>query len=105
VLKEVQIGSSRSDALRALAERTDVEDLRIFIGSMIQAEKLGMPIADVLRVQAGEMRIKRSQRIEEAANKLPIKMIFPILFCIMPAVFIVLIGPAILQIGAFFENS
>ena len=98
VLKEVQIGSSRSDALRALADRTDVEDLRIFISSMIQAEKLGMPIAEVLRVQAGEMRIKRSQRIEEAANKLPIKMIFPILFCIMPSVFIVLIGPAILQI-------
>jgi tight adherence protein C len=105
VLKEVQIGSSRSDALRALAGRTDVEDLRIFISSMIQAEKLGMPIAEVLRVQAGEMRIKRSQRIEEAANKLPIKMIFPILFCIMPAVFIVLIGPAVLQIGAFFGNS
>jgi tight adherence protein C len=63
-----------------------------------------MPIADVLRVQAGEMRIKRSQRIEEAANKLPIKMIFPILFCIMPAVFIVLIGPAILQIRGFFTG-
>ena len=105
VLKEVQIGSSRSDALRALADRTDVEDLRIFIGSMIQAEKLGMPIAEVLRVQAGEIRIKRSQRIEEAANKLPIKMIFPILFCIMPAVFIVLLGPAILQISDFFSNN
>ena len=105
VLKEVQIGSSRSQALRALADRTDVEDLRIFITSMIQAEKLGMPIAEVLRVQAGEMRIKRSQRIEEAANKLPIKLIFPILFCIMPAVFIVLIGPAVLQIGAFFDGN
>ncbi len=104
VLKEVQIGSSRADALRALADRTDVDDLRIFIGSMIQAEKLGMPIAEVLRVQAGEMRIKRSQRIEEAANKLPIKMIFPILFCIMPSVFIVLIGPAVLQIGDFFSS-
>lgn len=105
VLKEVQIGRSRSEALRSLADRTDVEDLRIFIASMVQAEKLGMPIADVLRVQAAEMRVKRSQRIEEAANKLPIKMIFPILFCIMPSVFIVLIGPAILQIGAFFDTT
>jgi tight adherence protein C len=105
VLKEIQIGSSRSEALRALGDRTDVEDLRVFISSMIQAEKLGMPIADVLRVQANEIRVKRSQRIEEAANKLAIKMIFPILFCIMPSVFIVLIGPAILQIGDFFSGQ
>ena len=71
VLKEIQIGSGRSEALRALSERTDVDDLRIFLNSMIQAEKLGIPIADVLRVQAAEMRLKRSQRIEEQAMKLP----------------------------------
>ena len=71
---------------------------------MTQAEKLGMPIADVLRVQASEIRTKRSQRIEEAANKLAIKMVFPIMFCIMPSVFIVLLGPAILQIEDVFSG-
>jgi tight adherence protein C len=99
VLKEVQIGRSRSEALRALSERTEVDDLRIFLNSMIQAEKLGIPIADVLRVQAAEMRLKRSQRIEEQAMKLPVKMVFPVLFCIMPALFIVILGPAVLSIA------
>ena len=98
VLKEVQIGSSRSDALRALSERTDVDDLRIFLNSMIQAEKLGIPIADVLRVQAAEMRLKRSQRIEEQAMKLPVKIIFPLILCIMPAMFLVILGPAVINI-------
>ena len=85
VLKEVQIGSGRSDALRALSERTDVEDLQVFLNSMVQAEKLGIPIADVLRVQAAEIRLKRSQRIEEQAMKLPVKMVFPVMFGIMPS--------------------
>lgn len=98
VLQEIQIGSSRSEALKALSERTDVEDLRIFLNSMVQAEKLGIPIADVLRVQAAEMRIKRSQRTEEQAMKLPVKIIFPLLLCIMPAMFIVILGPAVINI-------
>jgi tight adherence protein C len=98
VLREIQIGSSRSDALRALSERTDVEDLRIFLNSMVQAEKLGIPIADVLRVQASEIRLKRSQRIEEQAMKLPVKLVFPLLLGIMPALFIVILGPAVISI-------
>ena len=98
VLKEVQIGSGRSDALRALSDRTDVEDLQVFLNSMVQAEKLGIPIADVLRVQAGEIRLKRSQRIEEQAMKLPVKMVLPVMFCIMPSIFIVILGPAVLSI-------
>ncbi len=98
VLKEVQIGSSRSDALRGLSERTDVDDLQIFLNSMVQAEKLGIPIAEVLRVQTSEIRIKRSQRIEEQAMKLPVKMVFPVMFCIMPSIFIVILGPAVLSI-------
>lgn len=98
VLKEIQIGSGRSDALRALSERTDVDDLRIFLNSMIQAEKLGIPIADVLRVQAAEMRLKRSQRVEEQAMKLPVKIIFPLILCIMPAMFLVILGPAVINI-------
>jgi tight adherence protein C len=98
VLREIQIGSSRSDALRALSDRTDVEDLRIFLNSMVQAEKLGIPIADVLRVQASEIRLKRSQRIEEQAMKLPVKLVFPLLLGIMPALFIVILGPAVISI-------
>ncbi|MGB7982001.1 MAG: type II secretion system F family protein [Candidatus Nanopelagicales bacterium] len=99
VLREIQIGSSRSAALRALAERTTVDDLRIFLNSMIQAEKLGIPIADVLRVQASEMRLKKSQRTEEQAMKLPVKLVFPLLLCIMPLLFIVIIGPAAINIS------
>ena len=99
VLREIQIGSSRSDALRALAARTDVDDLRIFLNSMIQAEKLGIPIADVLRVQAAEIRLKKSQRTEEQAMKLPVKLVFPLLLCIMPLLFIVILGPAAINIS------
>ena len=99
VLREIQIGSSRSDALKALADRTTVDDLRIFLNSMVQAEKLGIPIADVLRVQASEMRLKKSQRTEEQAMKLPVKLVFPLLTCIMPLLFIVIIGPAAISIA------
>ncbi len=98
VLKEIQIGASRSDALHGLSERTDIEDLRVFLNSMVQAEKLGIPIAEVLRVQSSEMRLKRSQRIEEQAMKLPVKLVFPLLLGIMPALFIVILGPAVLSI-------
>ncbi len=101
VLREIQIGSGRSDALRALAERTTVDELRIFLNSLIQAEKLGVPIAEVLRVQASEMRLKRTQRIEEQAMKLPVKIVFPLVVCILPALFIVIIGPAAISI---YEN-
>jgi tight adherence protein C len=75
VLREIQIGSGRSDALRALSDRTDVAELQAFLNSMVQAEKLGIPIADVLRVQAAEIRLKRTQRVEEQAMKLPVKII------------------------------
>ena len=98
VLKEIQIGSSRTAALKALSERTDVAELRIFLNSMIQAERLGIPIADVLRVQSTEMRVKRSQRIEEQAMKLPVKLVFPLLLGIMPALFVVILGPALISI-------
>lgn len=98
VLREIQIGSGRSEALRALSDRTDVEDLRGSLNAIIQAETFGIPIADVLRVQSAEIRLKRSQRIEQQAMKLPVKMVFPVMFCIMPALFIVVLGPAVLSI-------
>lgn len=94
VLQEMQIGMGRSDAMRALGERTDVEELRSFVTAMVQADSFGIPIANVLRVQANEMRVKRSQRAEETAQKVPVKILFPLIFCILPTLFIVVLGPA-----------
>ena len=94
VLQEMQIGMGRADAMRSLGERTNLPELRGFVSAMIQADSFGIPIASVLRVQAKEMRIKRTQRAEEAAQKVPVKILFPLIFCILPALFIVVIGPA-----------
>ncbi len=101
VLQEMQIGTGRLDALRGLANRTDVEELRIFVGAMVQADSFGIPIASVLRVQSKEMRVKRSQRAEEKAQQVPVKILFPLIFCIMPALFVIVLGPAAIKI--FFE--
>lgn len=98
VLQEMQIGSGRSDALRGLGERTTVPELRGFISAMVQADAFGIPIANVLRVQARDLRIKRSQLAEEQAQKVPVKILFPLVFCIMPTMFIVIIGPAAITI-------
>jgi tight adherence protein C len=98
VLQEMQIGMGRMDALRGLADRVDLPELRGFITSMIQADAFGIPIANVLRVQAREMRIKRSQRAEELAMKVPVKILFPLIFCILPALFVVVIGPGAVNI-------
>jgi tight adherence protein C len=98
VLQEMQIGMGRTDAMRALGERTDVEELRSFVTAMVQADAFGIPIANVLRVQAKEMRIKRSQRAEEAAQKVPVKILFPLIFCILPSLFIIVLGPAAITI-------
>jgi tight adherence protein C len=102
VLQEMQIGTGRTDALRALADRTDVAELRSFVGSMVQADSLGIPVASVLRVQAKEMRVKRSQLAEERAQKVPVKILFPLIFCIMPTLFIVILGPAVITIAQRF---
>lgn len=98
VLQEMQIGMGRSEAMRALGERTDVEELQGFVTAMIQADAFGIPIANVLRIQAREMRIKRSQRAEEQAQKVPVKILFPLIFCILPCLFIVVLGPAAINI-------
>ena len=98
VLQEMQIGLGRVDALRALSDRSDLPELRTFVGAMVQAEAFGIPIAGVLRVQARELRVKRSQRAEEAAQKVPVKILFPLIFCIMPALFAVVLGPAAISI-------
>ena len=94
VLQEMQIGTGRIDALRALADRTDLEELRIFVGAMVQADSFGIPVANVLRVQSKEMRVRRSQRAEEKAQQVPVKILIPLIFCILPALFVVVLGPA-----------
>ena len=104
VLQEMQIGTGRVDALRALGERTDVPELRSFVGAMVQADAFGIPIARVLRVQAKEMRIKRSQRAEEKAQKVPVKILFPLIFCILPSLFVVIMGPAAISIYHSFSE-
>lgn len=95
VLQEMRIGKSRVEAMRALAFRTTVEELRSFASAIVQASDLGVPIGNVLREQAKEMRVKRRQRAEEQAQKVPIKMLFPTMFCLFPALFVVIIGPAV----------
>ena len=105
VLQEMQLGTGRSDAMRALADRTDFGDLRCFITAMVQADSFGIPIANVLRIQSREMRIRRSQRAEETAQKVPVKILFPLIFCIMPSLFIVILGPAAIQIINSFTST
>ena len=102
VLQEMQIGRSRAEALRDLGERTTIPELKSFVLAMIQADIFGISIAKVLHVQANEMRIKRRQRAEEQAQKVPVKIVFPLLFCIFPALFVVLLGPAVIQIYRAF---
>ena len=103
VLQEMQIGLGRSQALRALGERTTLPDLRGFVSSMVQADAFGIPIGQVLRVQSSEIRIKRRQRAEELAQKVPVKILPPLIFCILPCLFIAVMGPAALTLlaGAF----
>jgi tight adherence protein C len=105
VLQEMQFGKSRAEALRGLAERTSVPELRSFVSAMVQSGELGISIADVLREQSKEMRIKRRQRAEEKAQKLQVKMLAPLVICLLPAMFIVILGPAILNIVHFFHQA
>ena len=104
MLQETRVGVSRRDAMRHLSDRTDLEELRSFILAMIQAEAFGVTIARVLRVQADEMRVKRRQRAQEKAFAAPVKLVFPLVFCIFPALFIVLLGPAAIQIAGAFGS-
>ena len=102
VLQEMQFGKSRREALLEMVKRNDVGDIKIFISSMIQAEQLGVSIGKVLRIQSGQLRVKRRQRAQEQAMKAPIKMLFPLIFFIFPSIFIVLLGPAVIQIMKVF---
>ncbi|MBT2532080.1 type II secretion system F family protein [Arthrobacter sp. ISL-48] len=102
-LQDIQVGRSRKEAYLALSDRVDVPDVRSFIRAVVQADAYGIAIAGVLKMQAKDMRIKRRQRAEEHAMKMPVKMLFPLIFFILPTLFIVLLGPAVLQIMAAFS--
>jgi tight adherence protein C len=95
VMAEMRVGVARRDALRSLVERTGVDDLAVFVTAIIQAEQLGASIANVLRIQSNEMRVRRRQRAEVLAHQAPIKMLFPMVFLIFPPILIVVLGPAI----------
>lgn len=101
VVQEMRLGKSRPDSLRDLGDRTNVQELRSFVLAMVQADVFGISIARVLQVQAEELRIRRRQLAEEQAQKLPVKIVFPLILCIFPALFVVLLGPAAIQI---YEN-
>ena len=99
MLQEIQLGVPRSDAFRHLAERTDVEELNAFALAMIQADVFGVSIASVLRTQAQQLRIKRRQRAEAKAQQTPVKIVFPLVLCVLPALFVVIIGPGAIRIA------
>ena len=104
MLQEMRIGKARRDAMREVSARCNVEDLRIFISSIVQADQLGVSITQVLRIQSEQMRIRRRQRAEELAHKAPIKMLFPMVFLIFPAMFVVILGPALPGIFKMLGN-
>lgn len=103
-LQETRVGVSRHKALRSLADRTDVDDLNAFILALIQADQFGVSIARILRVQADEMRVRRRQRAQEKAFAAPVKLVFPLVLCIFPSMFVVLLGPAAISIAQVFGD-
>ncbi len=98
VMQEMQLGVARAQAFRNLDARTEVEELKSFVLAMIQADQFGISVSRVLRAQAGQLRVRRRQRAEEKAMKLPVKMIFPLILCVMPSLFVVIIGPGVVRI-------
>jgi tight adherence protein C len=98
VLSDIRLGRARRDALKDLATRTGVDDVQTFTSAIIQADQLGVPMSKILRVQSDQMRMRRRQRAEEAAQKAPVKMLFPMVFLIFPALFVVILGPAVPRI-------
>jgi tight adherence protein C len=105
LLHEMQLGAPRVDAMRHLAERSNVEELKSFVLAMVQADIFGVSVANVLRGQSQELRTKRRQRAEEKAMKTPVKLLFPMICCIMPALLVVIVGPGVIRISHLFGSA
>ena len=99
MLQDIQLGVSRQTALESLVARTDVADVRHFVVALGQANRYGVPVADALRTQAIDARDRRRARAEERAQKMSVKLLFPLIFCILPALFVVILGPAAIRIA------
>lgn len=104
MLQEMQIGRGRAEALRSMAERSNVPELRGFVSAMVQADAFGIPVGQVLRVQSSEIRTKRRQWAEEKAQQVPVKILIPLIFCILPCLFIAVLGPAGISIMDSFSG-
>jgi tight adherence protein C len=102
-LREVGMGRMRREALRDLGERIGVPDLITFVNAVTQAEQMGTGISQVLRIQSDQLRMRRRQRAEELANQAPVKMVFPLVLCIFPTLFMVILGPAVISIFQTFS--
>lgn len=103
MLNETRAGSTRADAMRAIDDRTDVAEVRSFVLAILQADTFGVSIGKILRAQADEMRIKRRQLAQERAQKAPVKMLIPMVFCIFPALFVIILGPAGISLTKNFK--
>jgi tight adherence protein C len=104
VLQETSLGRSRGEAFNSMSARTSVPEIKTFVTAMVQADRLGLPIGSVLHEQAEQMRLIRRQRGEEQAQKVPVKLMFPLVLCIFPVIFVVLIGPGVMRIIDLFTN-
>lgn len=104
-LQDMQVGRSRRESYLALGERTSIPELRSFVKAVVQADAYGIALSGVLRTQAKVMRVKRRQRAEEKAMKLPVTVLFPLLFFIFPVLFIIILGPAVINVIATFSGS
>jgi tight adherence protein C len=98
VIKEIQLGKTRRDALKSMSERIDLPEMSSFVAAIIQSEQLGVSMSKVLHIQSEQMRMLRRQYAEELAHQAPVKMLIPMVSLIFPSIFIVLLTPAILQI-------
>jgi tight adherence protein C len=105
MLREIGLGKARRDALLDLADHTQLEDVRAFANAVIQAEQLGTSLAQVLRVQSQRLRVRRRQRAEQEAHRAPVKMVFPLAFCLMPSLFIFILGPMVVKVANLLSNS
>ena len=105
MLREIGLGKTRREAMLDLADRTQIEDVRVFANAVIQAEQLGTSIAQVLRAQSQRLRVRRRQRAEQEARRVPVKMVFPLVFCMMPSLFIFILGPIIINIINFVSGD